>query len=290
MASWTHVVKAVDYGGGSGSYKVRTSVVGTAPTQPPTITQPKPGTHFTETPITVNGACQLKTYVTLYRNGVFAGVAKCDANHMYSLDTDLFVGANKLQTRIFSPTDLPGPFSEAITVYYQPLNPGVTDNDQASPLVLTSQFTYQGYYTGVSTPWDLSINGGTAPYAIAADWGDGQRELASKASTGAFKMTHTYDKPGGYEGGFVVNFAATDARGNKTQLRLLAIINDPPGKDRASTTGSISGDNDGNGPLSTVLKYAWSGYGVSVLMVTSFWLGEQRELQQLTRFGRRHHV
>ena len=76
MYGWSGMVNAVQYGPESGHYVVRTSVKGTAPTTKPTIIKPNNGSHFTETPITVSGSCQVETYVVLYRNGVFSGVAQ----------------------------------------------------------------------------------------------------------------------------------------------------------------------------------------------------------------------
>jgi hypothetical protein len=282
MASWTTAVKAVDLTPPiTDSYTVHTKVVGTAPTQPPTISYPQANTKFMATPITVSGRCQVETYLKLFRNGVFSGVAICKANGTYTFQTDLFNGANKLQVRIYSPTDQAGPYSLITTVYYQPIGNSGSATDNANPLLLKSQYNYRGYYTGTVTDWQLSVEGGTPPYALAVDWGDGTHDLVSKATAGNFTLQHKYKRAGGYKGSYVVQFSASDTNKAQTFLQLLAIINNPGGANNVvSNVGGGSG-SVGDNLLNQGVKYAWSGYGVAVLMLVSFWLGERRELQQL---------
>ncbi len=285
MYGWSGMVNAVQYGPESGNYVVKTSVKGTAPVQKPTITKPGNGSHFTETPMTVSGNCQPETYVVLYRNGVFSGVGQCMQDGTYSIRTDLFVGPNKLQVRVFSPTDQAGPYSDVRTVYYDPLKQMVSDPDIRDPLILKSQFRYQGYYTGSSSSWDLSISGGQPPFAIAVDWGDGKTDLTSKATIGDFNLEHTYQAAGGYRGNYPVQITAKDARGAQTSLQLLAIINNPNGA--TSTTGTTNGGVTDANSYEHLLKYAWSGYAAAILMLISFWLGERRELQLLRPYLRK---
>ncbi len=285
MYGWSGMVNAVQYGPESGHYVVRTSVKGTAPTTKPTIIKPNNGSHFTETPITVSGSCQVETYVVLYRNGVFSGVGQCLEDGTYSIRTDLFVGPNKLQVRVFSPTDQAGPYSDVRTVYYDPLKQMVSDPDIRDPLLLKSQFRYQGYYTGQPSSWDLSISGGTPPFAISVDWGDGKTDLVSKASIGDFNLEHIYQTAGGYKGSYNIQVTAKDARNAQTSLQLLAIINNPNGA--TSTTGSTSSGVTDPNSYEHLLKYAWSGYAAALLMLVSFWLGEVREKQLLRPYLRK---
>lgn len=285
MFEWSGMVKAVQYGPESGNYIVRTSVKGTPPVQKPTISRPGNGNHFTETPMTVSGNCQLETYVVLYRNGVFSGVAQCDAEGKYSIKTDLFVGPNKLQVRIFSPTDQAGPYSDIRTVYYDPIKQMISDPDIRDPLLLKSQFRYQGYYINQPSLWDLSISGGAPPFAIAVDWGDGTSDLLSKATIGDFSLEHAYRTSGGYKGSYTIQVTAKDTRGAHTSLQLLSIINDPNGA--TSTTGSPSGGITDPSSYEHLLKYAWSGYIAAILMMISFWLGERREYHLLKPYLRK---
>lgn len=284
------------------SYAVHASVPGPAPTIAPTIDSPVDGSKFTGQPITVRGTCPLDTYVTLYRNGAFSGVALCQADGTWQLETGLFPGVNQLQARAFSQTDQPGPVSGIVTVTYEPKQsggntpgmapgkpavPGQAGNgstgsgtaELAEPLIFKTNYTYQGHYVGQASAWQLAIEGGMAPYAIAVDWGDGTRGLLSRPGAGSFAMEHIYKKPGAYKGSYVLKFSATDNNGEEAFLQLMTIVNNPPAG--VAIAKHAGGENATPSYLTPLLRYVWPGYGVCVLMLFSFWLGERHEFGQL---------
>ena len=116
------------------------------------------------------------------------------------------------------------------------------------------------------------------------DWGDGSNGIVSRGSAGLTHLTHTYDKPGNYRGSYTVKITVTDAAGEQSFLQLLVVVNDR----HPSTVGAIgqSGNSASRGTVLQVLRtYVWPGYGMVVLMLASFWLGERRELNVL----RPHH-
>lgn len=303
LVGWTRFVSAntVDL---SGDYTVTVSVPGPPPSQPATIDSPSDGATFTQVPITVSGSCPINTYETLYRNGAFSGVALCDPVGHYQLQTSLFPGANQLQVRDFSQTDVPGPLSNLVTVHYNPpqpvappstgsgSNPSTTNSSgpavYGEPLILKTKFTYEGHYTGSNTNWQLDIEGGTAPYAVSVDWGDGQHTLISRKAAGSFTVGHVYKHPGtGYRGSYVTKFSASDSQDEQTFLQLMAIVNNPPGAAVASgtsghqTSGPLGSGETVRSYVLTLMKYIWPTYLIAVLLLVSFWLGEQREYQRL---------
>ncbi len=303
LMSWTRFVTASDY-------QVNARVPGPAPTQAATIDNPIGGTHFTSQPIDVSGTCPSSTYVSLYRNGKFSGVALCQADNKYSLQTGLFVGNNELQVYVFSLTDVPGPVSNSVNVVYslplqpdptpQPSQPGSTaapaptsnsgssarggtGQTPADPLVFKTDFKYTGQYTGKNNTWRLDISGGNPPYAISVDWGDGSTSLISRPSAGVFSVDHVYKAAGAYKGSYIVKFKASDASGAQAFLQLLTIVNDPPSATGVTTKSDLFGGGSDSAPtyLQTILRYIWPGYGIVVLMLLSFWLGERREYRNL---------
>lgn len=312
---WTQVVSAANQ-----SYTVHASVPGPPPSTAATIDSPADGSQFTSTPITVSGTCPDGTYEGLTRNGFSSGVALCDATGHYQITTDLFPGVNQLITYDYSFTDAQGPASNMISVTYTPPPPppvstgnggsssgGSTSGAAGSsktpynpsspsaygipePLVLKSHFTFLGFYVGQPATWQINIEGGTGPYAIDAEWGDGKQQLYSQADAGTVALQHTYDRTGGYHGSYVVKITATDAQGDQTFLQLLAIISPQP-KSVAATTGQPSnwgglGHFFSSFNFSHALGYAWSAYGMVLLMLISFWLGERREV---LLYGRLRH-
>ncbi len=306
LASWTRFVVADPFvypGPISNDYAVHASVPGPPPTVAPTIDSPLDGTKTDNPLINVSGSCPLNTYVTLYRNGAFSGVALCQADGTWQLQSGLFPGVNQLRARVFSPTDVGGPFSSVVSVTYTPVVPHASSGNQSSgatggnsgttsggqrnqaanpayePLIFKTIYRYEGHYIGQSSGWQLAIEGGTAPYAISVDWGDGSHDLISRVRAGSFNLDHIYKKPGAYKGSYVVKFSATDSEGAQAFLQLMTIVNNPPGgagvSGRSDTTGSMPDY------LSPLLKYIWPGYAIVVLMLLSFWLGERREYYYL---------
>lgn len=299
MAGWTIRVSAGV--SKSGSYDVHVRVPSPPPSLPAPITSPSGGVHFKAVPITVTGTCQTDTYVELFRNNVFSGVASCTADGTYSIQTDLFAGGNTLHTQDFSFTDTPGPLSDSVTVYYDAPTPppgnegggksggstggtsgpsggGSTGQPSVSPLLLKAVFVYHGYYTGQPAARQLDIEGGTAPYALNIDWGDDTSSLLTRTKAGSFSLQHTYVRHGSYHGYFTVKVRASDAAGNQTYLQLLAIINDPPATAATAHPAPPAGTAN---PFNQYLKYIWPTYGIALLMLASFWLGERQEYHHL---------
>jgi len=291
LLSWTRLVTADQ------SYTVHASVPGVPPAVPATISSPTGG-NFTATPIVVTGSCPLDTYVGLFRNNFSSGVALCNANGNYSLSIDLFKGTNHLVAYDYSFSDRQGPPSNSVTVYYErsfaatgsfantPYNPSSPSSASLpEPLLLKSNFTFLGYYIGQPASWKIDVEGGTAPYAVSAQWGDGKQQLYSQAQAGSLNLQHVYAATGGYRGSYVVKITATDAAGDQAYLQLLAIVSPRP-KTVVQSSGnnqSSSGSTNLFSSLSPerLVDYTWSGYCVVLLMLFSFWLGERREFHHL---------
>lgn len=331
LVGWTALVTANSSPTGPGvDYTVHASVPGPAPTQAATIDTPANGMNFTTTPVTVSGTCPLNTYVQLFRNNFASGIALCSATGDWKMSTDFFQGQDALMVKDYSFTDVSGPDSGIVSVTYTP--PPVTgnssNNNQKSsssnvalpaqtipsqssaktpagnssasptglsangPFVLQSIFKYQGTYTDQSQSWQVSVSGGTSPYALDVLWGDGSRQLISRASAGPFTISHTYHQAGGYDGSYVVQISATDNAGTPTYLQFIALVNDKPiGVGSASGNrliGSTGSSSSSNSNLGHDLKYIWPSYGVVVLMLSSFWLGERQEFRYLRTRHKRH--
>lgn len=316
LLSWTRFVSAGPFPGAQqDTYDVNLRVPGPPPTLPATITSPTVNTVFTEQPIYVTGNCPSDTYVSLSRNGVFSGVGICKIDGTFSVKTGLFVGSNTLLAQVYSRTDVAGPPSDPVTVMYSPpvpppntppaqiYGPAATSPKASSsskqttssavqsgsgPLLFKSMFKYMGVYTGTPTNWELSLDGGTEPYAIHVEWGDGMTSVISRAHAGSFLLQHQYKQAGKYKGSYTANFSASDADGSMAYLQLITIVNDPPVAG-AGSTGSINGGfsiDSSPAYIEKILQYVWPGYGIVSLMLLSFWLGERRELQLI----RPHHA
>jgi hypothetical protein len=247
-------------------------VQGTVPTPPPdtaaTIITPTNGSSFSHNPINVNGLCTTDLLVKMFSNNVFVGSALC-INGSYNVQIDLFDGRNDLIARIFDALDQPGPDSNLVTVTYH--------NDQftglgVQPLTLSSLYARRGANPGDELVWPIIIAGGTAPYAISADWGDGKpATLQSEQFAGTITIKHTYASAGTY----VLIVKATDKNGMTAFLQLVGQANG------AVTQGTQEKDK---GLVATSTQVIWIPAAISIpLIISTFWLGRRYQLTVLRK-------
>lgn len=257
-------------GPGSGSAGLQGTVPTPAPKTPATITTPTNGQSFTQMPITVSGLCTTGLLVKVFTNNVFVGSAAC-TNGSYSLQVDLFDGSNDLVARVFDSLDQAGPDSNIVKLTYNNAQFSATGVPQLS---LTSAYARRGANPGESLVWPITVSGGTAPYAISSDWGDGKpASLSSQQFAGTFNVNHTYDNAGV----FIVVIKATDKNGQTAFLQLVGQAN---GAVTQSTTSSST-----NGPsIITRTQVLWIPAALTIpFILVAFWLGRRYELAELRR-------
>jgi hypothetical protein len=289
LVGWTFQTEAADV-------HVTAKVSAPLPNGPAIITSPGDGTRFSNVPISVSGTCPTDTYVKLYRNDFFSGTAICTTDGNFTLDTDLFPGANKLDAKVFNTTDDEGPASTPIEVFYdvpqQPTSNTSGNNSESQPAVgsstpvpttstspfsLKTDFGYRGYKVGQVIEWTLDVNGGTPPYALNIDWGDGSNSIISQKDAGKVTLNHRYKKVGnGTKGSYKVKATGSDSEGRQTFLQLFLIIV-PSG-----VPGFVSNTLPASPHInSSWLRLIWPAYFVVILMSASFWLGEREEITLL---------
>ncbi len=245
---------------------------GTVPTPPPdkaaTIIIPRNGQTFNRNPIQVSGLCTTDLLVKIFSNNVFVGSALC-VGGSYDAQVDLFEGRNDLVARIFDALDQPGPDSNVVTVTYR--------NDQFAnlgiqPLRLSSLYARRGADPGSELNWPIIISGGTPPYALSVDWGDGKPvSLQSEAFAGNVNIKHTYDTAGTY----VIIVKATDKNGMTAFLQLVGQANGAVGQ------GSEDADS---GLVATQTAVIWIPAAISIpLIISTFWLGRRYEITALRK-------
>jgi hypothetical protein len=127
--------------------------------------------------------------------------------------------------------------------------------------------------------WPITITGGTGPYAVTVDWGDGKTaDIISQAFPGTFNITHVYDSPGVYN----VVIRATDKSGTIAFLQLVGVANGAVGQN--NTQGDKGKDGNGAGETKPEVKILWQPTVITIpLIVSSFWLGKRYELLSLRR-------
>lgn len=255
-------------GPSSGTSGVQGTVKTPAPKNAATISTPTNGQSFGKMPITVAGLCTSGLLIKIFSNNVFVGSAECN-NGSYSLQVTLFDGANEIVARIFDALDQPGPDSNKVTVTY---NNSQFGNGNGIQFTLTSLYALRGANPNEQLNWPISINGGTAPYALSVDWGDGKPStLYSEQFAGNVVINHTYSSAGTY----VIIIKGVDKNGQTAFLQLVG---------QANGAVTQSTDKSSKSTIITITKVLWIPAALCIpLIFVAFWLGRRYELAALRR-------
>ncbi len=250
----------------SGSIGIEGTIPSAPPTQAATITFPRDGATITDLPVTVTGLCPTGLLVKIFKNNVFGGSAQC-VNGTYSIKIDLFSGRNELVARVYDALDQAGPDSNMVAVTFP-----FSQFSSANRIALSSSFAKRGANPGQTLTWPLTLTGGSGPYAISIDWGDGKPpQLISLQFAGNFDGSHVYETPGVY----IVTVRASDKNGELAFLQLVGVANGP-----------LSQANQQSNTDKTVVqsppRVVWWPLALGIVFIAiAFWLGSRYRLHNL---------
>ncbi|MEO8105495.1 MAG: hypothetical protein ABI602_04130 [Candidatus Saccharibacteria bacterium] len=251
----------------SGSVGLEGTISSPAPTRGATITTPGNGATFTSVPITVNGLCPQGLLVKLFANNIFVGSIMCTTGS-YSLQIDLFSGQNDLVARVYDALDQAGPDSNIVTVRFN----DAQFLEFGTHVTLSSIYAKLGADPGDALNWPIIVAGGTGPYAISVDWGDGSpSDLTSDPFAGTLMLTHVYKAAGVYK----ITVKATDSQGGEAFLQLVGVGN-----------GKVVQNSNASGNSSSITKIVvlwWPAVAMLPLIFAAFWIGRRHELFTLRK-------
>jgi hypothetical protein len=258
--------QAANPGPESGSIGLQGTISSSPPSRAASIGIPANGAVFTSIPITVSGICPTGLLVKIFDNNVFVGSTVC-TNGSFTLQIDLFSDQNQLIARVYDALDQAGPDSNTVTVTFNPAQPirfGIQ-------LTLSSPYAERGAPPGTELDWPILLDGGTGPYAISVDWGDGSpSDLLSVSTAGTITLKHTYKTSGLYR----VIVKATDKNGEAAFLQVVG-----------QATGAVQSNTKGSGSNVIVEKrVAWLLTAAMVpLIFAAFWIGRRYEHDKIRR-------
>ncbi|HPD99458.1 MAG TPA: hypothetical protein PLJ04_00770 [Candidatus Saccharibacteria bacterium] len=236
------------------------------PSSAPTISTPGNGQVISTIPIEVRGICTGNLLVKLYKNNVFSGSDQC-RNGSYSITIDLFSGRNELVARHVDELDQQGPDSNVVAITF---NDGASRPNLAERITVTSSYARRGANPTETLSWPIVITGGTAPYALSVDWGDGsQADVYSITIPGEFTIKHVFKQAGVYR----ALIKATDKNGNVGFLQLTAIANGEI--KQADVAGAVESGR-------TITKVLWQPVVLAIpFVITTFYLGKKYEVTRI---------
>ncbi len=253
----------------SGSVGVQGTLSGPPPKNAPSIAVPSNGQSFDNIPITVSGLCQNGLIVRVFDNGVFVGAVSC-ANNSYSLKVTLFGGKNDLVVRQYDALDQSSPPSGTVSVHFN----DVQLIKFGTHVFLTSDYARRGTNPKQTLSWPVIISGGTGPYAIETDWGDGAAtSLASVQFPGTITLAHSYASAGTYN----MLVRASDKNGTQAFLQLVSVIN-------GNAKPTNDNNNNSGGSKIKIINILWEPLAAAIpFILVTFWLGRRYEITALRK-------
>jgi hypothetical protein len=155
--------------------------------------------------------------------------------------------------------------------------PNVLAPKPTDPLILRADYNYTVHVGHQATDISVDIAGGTAPYTILADWGDGNTASLNRDAAGTFKLNHAYASPNGANKDYTVIVRATDQHGQQAVMQLGVVVKGT-GLVLLARTTTLGAFLDA---LHRWLWLIWPAYVVVVLMAVGYYLGEREEYQHL---------
>ncbi len=232
--------------------------------------------------IVLRGVCPKNSYIKFYNNGLFAGATMCIGDPIFKIEIRLQPGLNSIIAQVYSLTDQAGPKSIPLLIYYQTSPSLSVAGQKLAPFYITSEFRFHGVRKGEPFDWPFEIIGQNPPYNLEISWGDKQHTRIVRPDSKNFTVSHVYAKPGGYNGYYPIKVRGVDAAGQAAFLQVMAVVASPTGVAVTSVEPPLFSNFPVIRTVGHWLKVAWPAYGIVMLMVVSFWLGERQEYLRLT--------
>lgn len=222
------------------------------------ISLPTPDSTVTSADNLVAGSCPVaspQVAIVLLVDGARAGSALCNDQNDFSLPIRLSSGQHTLVAQSYTLTGGKAPDSLPVTITSHVASTAARTTGLS--FATTDQFNVLG--GNLDTALDGTITGGTAPYQLIVDWGDGNRDRYT-VTLASQHLTHTYKSMQSYN----ARVAVSDATGLAIQLQYATV---------AYTTPAPATPTAGTAPLFTPTIIGVYGLFVTVVSVSGIlWL------------------
>ena len=197
-------------------FGVSAMVPGPVPATSAIITTPAADATLTSKSALIAGSCPISQpplTVVLIMDGTAAGSAYCDSNNNFALPVTLSPGMHSLVAQTYNSTLGQGPDSTLMQITYKQSG----TSPAAATVALSAGEPFTILQADLSATWAGSITGGTPPYKVLVDWGDGHVDSHTVAQADQ-QFTHRYAALQSYN----ARVAVTDAVGASAQQQYAA--------------------------------------------------------------------
>lgn len=282
------------------TYDVSASVPYPAPSQPAVVNPALNNIVVQNSAFIISGTCQVMnpvTVVSVLRGTNPLGSSVC-LNGTFSLLITLIDGQNSLIVRTVNQSNAYGPDSAPITVTLTiPITPppaseapkavatpGATSLTQTENTAFNTA-TKTGLTIVPQTPFTVLpsdnqvslsfvVSGGSTPYTIELNWGDGTVETRTVASPGTYNFTHRYRSVGNY----TVRGRVKDVLGAITEIDYAVVTAKGTDKKPSVVVTPVGPSN----PVASWFQRHWLASTIVVsalaLAAGAYWLGQTRSI------------
>lgn len=202
------------------SYDVTAVVPYDPPTTAATIESPANNASLSTNSVVIVGTCEIlipASIISIWNGTTLLGSTTCLVGGNYSLSVALYSGINVLIAKSSNINSLYGPDSTPTIVIYTPntsispapdptpqptpLTPpvGPANNPQSSgELLITSPSPFGVSDNNNFVTITLNVSGGSNPYILLINWGDGSTQSQQINNGGEYIFSHSYEKPANY--------------------------------------------------------------------------------------------
>lgn len=272
------------------SYDVSASVPFPPPTQAAIINPALNNLTVQNAAFLIAGTCQVLSpvsVVSVWRGSTNLGSQNCTTG-TFSMQIILAEGSNTLIVKTANVSNVYGPDSSPILVTLRfaqtpaasnntpgatnlsPADNAAFNNGVTSGLNIVPQEPFSVLPEGNLVTLSFHINGGSTPYTVELNWGDGTTESKVVDKPGLYAFTHRYRNTGNYS----VKALIKDVLGATTEINHAVVVaNRTSDTSKANVTKALAYEN----PVLTWLSIHWLAIliGISTFIVvgSSYWLG-----------------
>ena len=200
------------------------------PTGKPVFTAPANNTTVSNPDVNFEGTCPIETptvVIAIYDGASILGSSPCEPDGTFALTATISPGVRTIAAKVVTITNDFGETSDPLTITYLPPQPTTpaspsipptrpgTPASPSSPtggsLSINPSAAYITFGPLKPAAWTSQFSGGTPPYTVIIDWGDGTRAqtITSVAADTPLSLTHRYSEQRSY----TITVTITDASG-----------------------------------------------------------------------------
>ncbi len=240
---------AIERAASADNLLVSATVPAPIPAGVPTIITPVNGATFTTSPIAFSGECPVITpavIIQFIEGSDVLGSIPCQTDGTFSTSLAVSAGQHTITAQVITITGQTGQSSDPVSITYAPPLPATpteptaphtkhaVSNNDATPFTLPGidglsllaiQLTqsFISYQPGHPISLRATFSGGTPPYTITLNWGDGSTTTQTISDNEMHEFSHTY----GQSNPYLLTITLTDAR-KEVLTRNYAVVDATP--------------------------------------------------------------